>query len=194
MSWEGSPQQTSDNLKQKQPDTHVHHNEKWWQTVCTLKAGINIKYPPPSMSHFPVISVLDWISTKTAKHFSGLQVCCKRYSPGMTQVLWVAMQLNDHASHFSHKIHAGGCCLVKKRGLSLLSIHHCSAFKLTVFSKVININNFNWTAVQLCSNKHTSNLVLFYLFMLYASWDRDVKPLGTISDRFCTTGVKRNQA
>lgn len=64
-------------VKQKQPDTHVHHNEKWWQTVYILKAGINSKYPPLSMTHFPVISVLDWISTKAAKHLLGSRCVAK---------------------------------------------------------------------------------------------------------------------
>lgn len=27
-------------VKQKQPDTHVHHNENWWQTVYILKLGL----------------------------------------------------------------------------------------------------------------------------------------------------------
>lgn len=28
-------------VKQEWPDTHIQHNEKWWQTVYILKAGIN---------------------------------------------------------------------------------------------------------------------------------------------------------
>lgn len=64
-------------MKQKQPDTHVHNNEKWWQTMYTLKAGINSKHPPLSMSHFLDISVLDWISTKSAKHLLGSRCVAK---------------------------------------------------------------------------------------------------------------------
>lgn len=56
---------------------------------------------------------------------------------------------------------------MNKRGFSLISIHHCSDLKLTVFYKLINVNNFNWTAVQLyvVINIQASTIML-YLFML----------------------------
>lgn len=124
-------------LWNKSGQTHtVHHNEKWWQTMYILKAGINSKLPPLSMSHFPVISVLDWISTKAAKHLWGSRCVVKGIPlgwPSEHHILWVAMHLNGHINCFSQVIYAEGCCFVDRRGFSLTSIHHCSDLKLTVF-------------------------------------------------------------
>lgn len=123
-------------VQQKWADTHIHHNEKWWQTVYILKAEINSKRPPLTMSHFPVISVLDWISTKAVKRLPGSRYVARGIRLAWRsecRILWVAMHLNEFTSHFSQVIYAEGCCFVDRRGFSLTSIHHCSDLKLRVF-------------------------------------------------------------
>lgn len=132
-------------VKQEWPDTHTQHNEKWWQTVYILKAGINSKHPPLSMSHFPLISVLDWISTKAAKHLWGSRCAAKDVPlarPGEHHILWVATHFNEHTSHLSQAISTEGSCVVDRRGFSFTSIHHCSDLKLTVFQSLMNVNHF----------------------------------------------------
>ena len=121
-------------VKHTWPDAHSHRNEKRWQTEYVVKAGINSKHPPLSVSHFPVISVLDWISAKAGKHSRGSRCLAKGIPlawPSERHLLRVAVRSNERRNRFSQVINAEGSCFVDSRGFSLTSIHYCSDLKLT---------------------------------------------------------------